>query len=147
MRPPTFLPEALRQRLQRHKIATLAELKQALGTEVAVTVLRKLKELDYLTSYSHGGRYYTLRNIARFDSEGLWSHERVWFSCHGTLLATAQHFVEHGPQGYFAQELASALHVQVHDALRQLVLRRQIARQSISGLYLYTSTYASPRQR
>ena len=113
MRPTSFLPAALRQRLQRHQIATLAELKQALGTEVALTVLRKLRELDYLTSYSHAGRYYTLRAIARFDSDGLWSHDRVWFSRHGTLLATAQHFVEHGPQGYFAQELASALHVQV----------------------------------
>lgn len=147
MRPPSFLPDALRQRLQRHKIATLAELKQALGTEVALTVFRKLKELDYLTSYSHCGQYYTLRDIARFDTAGLWSHDRVWFSCHGTLLATAQHFVEHAPQGYFAQELASALHVQVHDALRQLVLRRQIARQSLSGLYLYTSTDAATRQR
>jgi hypothetical protein len=147
MRLPSFLPDALRQRLQRHKIATLAELKQALGTEVALTVFRKLKELDYLTSYSHGGRYYTLRDIARFDTAGLWSHDRVWFSCHGTLLATAQHFINHAPQGYFAQELASALHVQVHDALRQLVLRRQIARQNLSGLYLYTSTDASTRQR
>src|SRR4029077_12653805 len=99
MRPPTFLPEALRQRLQRHKIATLIELKQALGTDVALTVLRKLKELDYLTSYSHCGRYYTLRDIARFDTQGLWSHEGVCFSRHGTLLATAQHFVNHAPQG------------------------------------------------
>lgn len=147
MRPPSFLPEALRQRLQRHKIATLAELKQVLGTDVGLTVLRKLKELDYLSSYSHGGRYYTLRDIARFDTAGLWSHEGVWFSRHGTLLATAQHFVDQAPQGYFAQELASALHVQVHDALRQLVLRRQIARQSLSGLYLYTSTDAATRQR
>jgi hypothetical protein len=147
MRQPSFLPETLRQRLQRHKIATLAELKLALGTDVALTVLRKLKALDYLTSYSHRGRYYTLRDIARFDTAGLWSHQRVWFSCHGTLLATAQHFVEHAPQGYFAEELASALHVQVHDALRRLVLRRQIARQSLSGLYLYTSADTSTRQR
>ena len=147
MRPTSFLPDALRQRLQRQKIATLAELKQALGTEVALTVLRKLKELDYLTSYSHAGRYYTLRTIARFDGDGLWSHDGVWFSRHGTLLATAQHFVELAPQGYFAQELAAALHVQVHDALRLLVLRRQITRQSLAGLYLYTSTDAATRQR
>jgi hypothetical protein len=147
MRPKAFLSDALRQRLQRHKIATLAELKQALGTDVAVTVSRKLKELDYLTSYSHGGRYYTLRDIARFDTEGLWSHDCVWFSRHGTLLATAQHFVTHAPQGYFAEELASALHVEVHDALRQLVLRRQIARQGLSGLYLYAATDRSTRQR
>ena len=147
MRPSTFLPDALRQRLQRHKIATLAELKQALGCDVALTVLRKLKELDYLTSYSRRGRYYTLRDIARFDTEGLWSHEDVWFSRHGTLLATAQHFVARAPQGYFAEELASALHVQTHDALRHLVVRRQITRQSLSGLYLYTSTDAATRQR
>lgn len=147
MRPTAFLPDTLRQRLQRHKIATLAELKQALGTEVALTVLRKLKELDYLTSYSHAGRYYTLRAIARFDGDGLWSQDGVWFSRHGTLLATARHFVEMAPQGYFAQELAAAVHVQVHDALRQLVERRQIARQSVSGLYLYTSINAATRQR
>jgi hypothetical protein len=147
MRSPAFLSDALRQRLQRHKLATLAELKQALGTDVAVTVFRKLKELDYLTSYSHRGRYYTLRDIARFDTEGLWSHDSVWFSRHGTLLATAQHFVNHAPQGYFAEELASALHVEVHDALRQLVLRRQIARQGLSGLYLYTAADPSTRQR
>jgi len=147
MRPKAFLSDALRQRLQRHKLATLAELKQALGTDVAVTVFRKLKELDYLTSYSHRGRYYTLRDIARFDTEGLWSHDSVWFSRHGTLLATAQHFVNHAPQGYFAEELASALHVEVHDALRQLVLRRQIARQGLSGLYLYTAADPSTRQR
>ena len=125
----------------------MAELKQALGTEVALTVLRKLKELDYLSSYSHGGRYYTLRAIARFDSQGLWCYERVWFSRHGTLLATAQRFVDQAAQGYFAQELAAALHVQVHDALRQLVLRGQLARQRVSGLYLYTSTDAATRQR
>jgi hypothetical protein len=133
--------------LQRHKIATLAELKQTLGTEVALTVFRKLKELDYLTSYSHRGRYYTLRDIARFDAEGLWSANGVWFSRHGTLLATAQHFVDHAAQGYLAEELASALHVQVHDALRQLVLRRQIARQSTAGLYLYISTDAATRHQ
>jgi hypothetical protein len=147
MRPSSFLAQTLRQRLQRHKIATLPELEQALGTDAALTVFRKLKELDYLTSYSHRGRYYTLRDIARFDPAGLWSYDRVWFSRHGTLLATVQHFVDLAPQGYFAEELASALHVQVHDALRKLVLRRQIARQSISGLYLYISTDAATRQR
>ena len=147
MRPPSFLPDALRQRLHRHKIATLAELKRALGTEVALTVHRKLRLLDYLTSYSHCGQYYTLREIARFDATGLWSHDSVYFSRHGTLLATAVSFVIDSPQGYFAEELAQALHVEVQDALRQLVSRRQIARQSVSGLYLYTSADASTRRR
>src|SRR5215210_2489540 len=72
MRPFSFRPDALRTLLRRNKIATLDELKQALGTPVDVTVFRKLKPLDYLTSYSHRGRYYTLLEIARFDDRGLW---------------------------------------------------------------------------
>ncbi len=61
-------------------MATLDEMKQSLGTPVGITVFRKLNPLDYLTSYSHRGRYYTLREIARFDDHGLWSQADVWFS-------------------------------------------------------------------
>src|SRR5579859_1884725 len=60
MRPLAFSPDSLRKLLLHDKIATLPDLKRALGTDVDVTVFRKLKELDYLTSYSHGGRFYTL---------------------------------------------------------------------------------------
>ena len=147
MRPLSFPPNALRQLLLRHKIATLPELKQALGTGVALTVFRKLKALDYLTSYSHRGSYYTLRDIARFDPDGLWSHSAVWFSLHGTVLATAEHFVKRSPQGLFAEELSHSLHVGVHDALRHLVEQQRIARQSVAGLYLYTATDPATRRR
>jgi hypothetical protein len=140
MRPLFFHSDELRSLLLRGKIATLDELKQALGTSVDVTVFRKLKPLDYLTSYSHRGRYYTLREIVRFDDKGLWSHATVCFSQAGTLLATAESFVNRSPRGYFADELARALHVEVHDALRQLAQQRRVTRQIVSGLYLYTAS-------
>ena len=139
MRPLSFRSDELRSLLLRSKVATLDELKRALGTSVDVTVFRKLKPLDYLTSYSHRGRYYTLREIARFDEKGLWSHGAVCFSQFGTLLATAQAFVNRSPRGFFAEELARALHVNVQDALLQLAQQRQVTRQMVSGLYLYTA--------
>ena len=71
MRPFFYSSDELRSLLMRTKIATLDELKQALGSSVDVTVFRKIKPLDYLPSYSHRGRYYTLRDIARFDEDGL----------------------------------------------------------------------------
>src|SRR5450755_1933777 len=43
------------------------------------------------------------------------------------------------PRGYFADELARALHVEVQDALHQLTQQRRITRQLVSGLYLYTA--------
>jgi len=140
MRPLSFRSDELRSLLLRSKIATLDELKQALGTAVDVTVFRKLKPLDYVTSYSHRGRYYTLREIARFDDKGLWSHSNVCFSQFGTLLATAESFVNRSPRGYFADELARALHLDVQDALHQLALQRRVTRQLVSGLYLYTAS-------
>jgi hypothetical protein len=139
MRPLFFRSDALRSLLLHSKIATLDELKQAVGTSVDVTVFRKLKPLDYLTSYSHRGRYYTLREIARFDDKGLWSQADVWFSQAGTLLATAEVFVNRSPRGCFADELARALHVEVQDALHQLAQQRRVTRQIVSGLYLYTA--------
>ncbi len=139
MRPLCFRSDELRSLLLRSKTATLDELKQALGTAVDVTVFRKLKPLDYLTSYSHRGRHYTLREIARFDDKGLWSQADVWFSQFGTLLATAESFVNRSPRGFFAEELARVLHVQVQDTLHELAQQRRITRQIVSGLYLYTS--------
>ncbi len=139
MRPLSFHSHELRALLLRNQIATLDELKQALGAAVDVTVFRKLKPLDYLVSYSHRGRYYTLREIARFDDMGLWSQEDIWFSRFGTLLATAERFVNHSPRGYFADELAHALHVEVQDALHQLTQQRRVTREMVSGLYLYTA--------
>jgi hypothetical protein len=139
MRPLSFRSDELLSLLRRKKIASLGELKQALGTSVDVTVFRKLRPLDYLTSYSHRGRYYTLREIARFDDKGLWSQAEVWFSRFGTLLATAEAFVNRSPRGYFANELALTLHVEVQDALHQLTQQDRVSRQIVSGRYLYTA--------
>src|ERR1019366_2597872 len=140
MRPLSYRSDALRALLLRNQIATFDEMKQALGNPVDVTVFRKLKPLDYLSSYSHRGRFYTLREIARFDDQGLWSKADVWFSRFGTLLATAEVFVNRSPRGFFADELARALHVEVQDALHQLTQQLRVTREPVSGLYLYSAS-------
>jgi hypothetical protein len=139
MRPLSFDPKALRQHLLKHKIATLAELKATLGTPTDLTVFRKLKSLDYLSSYSHRGRFYTLREIAHFDRSGLWSHADIWFSRLGSLMATTEEFVKVSPRGLFAEELADILHVAVQDPLHDLVLQQRLRRSDVAGLFLYTS--------
>jgi len=139
MRTPSFLSDHVRQFLREKKIATLPELKQALGTTVDTTVFRKLKELSYRSSYSHRGRYYTLAEIPQFDPQGLWSFQSVWFSRWGNLVTTVETLVNAAPQGYFANELQQILHVEAKDTLLQLVEQRRIARQQVSGLFLYCS--------
>jgi hypothetical protein len=147
MRTPSFLSDDLRQFLRSRKIATLPELKQVLGTTVDTTVFRKLKELSYRSSYSHRGRYYTLAEIPRFDPQGLWSFQSVWFSRWGTLVTTVESLVSDAPQGYFAEELRQILHVEVKDALLQLVEQHRLARQAVTGLFLYCSSDPATRRR
>jgi hypothetical protein len=110
-----------------------------LGTEVAMTVFRKLAALSYLTSYSHRGAYYTLPSIAHFDPQGLWSCRDIWFSRHGTLLDTLVAWVRQAPAGHFASELEALLHVPVKDALRTLAERGGLSRHALDERWLYCS--------
>jgi hypothetical protein len=139
MRSSTFDPQILRRYLRRHTIASLPELKQALGTRAGLTVFRKLRPLGYLSSYSHRGQFYTLRAIAHFDDDGLWSHDGVWFSRHGTLMGTLEAWIPPSPQGWFAEALADRLHVAVHDPLYDLVRQGRLRRAEVAGRFLYTS--------
>ena len=147
MRPTIFSTEPILHLLRRTKIATLDQLSEALGSASPITVFRKLDQLHYRTSYSHRGRYYTLDRIARFDDNGLWSHDAVWFSRFGTLVDTAAAFVNRARSGYFVAELDQALHVSVQDTLLQLVNQGRLARQPVSGLFLYCSADPTLRQR
>lgn len=147
MRPTIFSADVLRRFLRKNRIATLPQLKKLLGTASDITVFRKLKELHYRTSYSHRGSFYTLEEIPTFDERGLWSFDSVCFSRHGTLVATAEDGVMRSEAGYFASELEEILHVPVKEPLLQLVAQGRIARQAISGLYLYCARDPRTRQR
>ncbi len=142
----TFAPDVLRVLLQRQKIATLEELKQALATSATMTVFRRLKALGYRTSYSHRGRYYTLLDIPRFDERGLWTWQSVWFSRDGNLLSTAQRFVEESEDGLSAGELHALLNVEVKEPLLELYRRGSIAREQMGGVYVYFSLQPGVRR-
>jgi hypothetical protein len=147
MRPTQFRVEALEILLRKKKIATMAELMTALGTNARRTVFRKLNELNYRTSYSHRGRYYTLDRVAKFDALGLWSCGDVWFSIHGTLLSTAAAHVETADSGYFVEELDNLLHVGTKDALRKLVGDARLTRTRLGGQFLYCAADAGRRHQ
>lgn len=137
MRSVQFQPAMLRAVFARQKVATMEELKGALGTAVNMTVLRKLRALGYLTSYSHGGRFYTLEELVHFDEQGLYHVQGRCFSRFGSLLNTAEHFVVHSSGGYYASELSRELAVQTKEALLTLVRRQRVARTRVDGRYVH----------
>lgn len=147
MRPTLFHSESLVSLLKRRKMATLEEMKEALGTQVDMTLFRKLHEIDYLASYSHRGKYYILKDSAHFDERGLWSFCDIHFSRFGSLVETTCEFILRSEKGLFAPELCQELQVQVHEPLLQLVRAGRAAREALSGLYLYVSPDPAKRRQ
>jgi hypothetical protein len=139
---------ALTRLFQRHRIAGLdqlyAQLYAALGTSSRMTVFRRLSTVGYLSSYSHGGRFYTLRDIPVFDADGLWQHRDVLFSRDGTLTRTLVRLVEEADAGQFHRELQLRVRLRVYNTLSQLVANHRLGRAPVAGEYLYTSA-ATPR--
>jgi hypothetical protein len=139
MNTPKYHLQALRQFFDQHKIATLDQLREALGSPARCTVFRKLSDLQYLSSYSHRGKYYTLKSIARFSEQGLWSFHSIRFSRFGNLLQTCQAFVHHSDAGYSASELKDTLQVKTKHALPKLVRDGRLARETFDSVYVYLS--------
>jgi len=146
MKNTTYRADDLERFLKRNVVATMVEIQNVLGAPVYKTVLRKLKQLSYRSSYSHGGGYYTLDKIARFDDRGLWSYNDVRFSNHGTLMSTLRHFVDASHSGYFADELRQLLGVSVKQSLLRLVGQGQVCREKVANRYLYCSAESTARK-
>jgi len=141
--------QAIEEFLKHHKIATFDQLKTALGNPARCTIFRKLAELEYLSSYSHRGKYYTLRSIAQFGALGLWNYRSVWFSRFGNLLDTAEALIHESEAGYTAAELKDVLHVKTKHALTQLIRSARLQREPFDSVYVYLSgeSHVADRQR
>jgi len=147
MKTERFKAEDLANLLHERTIATMDELKAALQTDVYLTVLRKLRQLGYITSYSHSGRYYSLEELAKFDENGLWMFGSARFSRYGTLLATTEAFVTLSDAGCYAAELEGLLGVSAKEALLGLFRKGRASRKMFGGRYLYCSSDPEERKR
>ena len=137
----------LRGLFAKRLIATMDMLKKTVGTVADLTVFRKLRELDYCTSYSHRGRFYTLRELAEFDENGLWWIRSVGFSSRGTLVATAEGLVNASEAGYAVEELDAIVRVGTKDVLPKLAWEKRLRRTRIRNRNVYFSPKRSIREQ
>lgn len=144
MTKPAQYLSRLNQLFHRKRAALLDDLRAALGTRSRTTIFRILKAVGYFTSYSHAGRYYTLRRIPKFDRWGLWAWRGIGFSSRGTLRATSVHLIEQSAAGQTHEELEHRLGLRVYDTLRSLVEGGLVTRERFENIYVYLS--ADPKR-
>ena len=128
------------------RVLTLDQLARKLDASRS-TILRRLDEHGYYSSYNHSGRFLTIADVAEFDSRGLWSFKTARFSKYGNLKETAAHFVSSSEAGLNHPELATLLAVRVHNPLLDLVEDGRVARQRIGGSYVYLSPKVREQKR
>ena len=131
--------KALRAFFKKKQLAMLPDIYALLGTTSRMSAFRRLRELGYLSSFSHVGRYYTLPTMANFDPQGLWFYEEVGFSRFGNLKETVIHLVDQSVAGKTHEELEKQLRLRVHNTLLDLVRSDKIAREVFEGVFVYFS--------
>jgi len=128
------------------RILTLEQLCRKMRASRS-TVLRRLDEHGYHSSYNHSGKFLTIDEVAEFDSRGLWGWNAARFSKHGNLKETVWQFVEDSEQGMTHEELATLLGVRVHNSLLELVEEEWTHRERLGPTFVYLSQQTSVRRK
>jgi len=129
--------KALQKLFRRFKIVDMNALFKTLKTKSRMSIFRRLKEVGYLSSYTHSGRYYTLTHIPQFDNHGLWFHQSVGFSQYGTLKSTIVELVDSSSAGLTHLELNHILRIRTHNTLLKLVREGCVGRERLEKAFLY----------
>ena len=139
--------KALRASFKKERVVMLPDITAVLGTTSRMSAFRRLRDLNYLSSFSHAGRYYTLPTVANFDPQGLWFYEDVGFSRFGHLKETVIHLVDQSVAGKTHEELEKQLRLRVHNTLLDLVRAGKIAREAFEGVFVYLSIRSDGAQQ
>lgn len=132
---------------RKKQIVTMTDMKKALGTDSTMTIFRKLKPLDYISSCSHSGKYYTLKRIPKFNNNGLWFFKSILFSSYSSLTETIKALIDNSEQGYTAVEIERILNVIPNESLIELIKKKVVCREKISGKYVYFSNIKTKRKQ
>jgi hypothetical protein len=111
-------------------------LATAIGYSVPST-RRFLVEAGYYSSFTHNGKWYTLRTIPHFDRNGIWFFDLIGFSRAGSLTNTLIKLVTQSQGGMTAEQLGEKLRCRCHSVLVQLYRQEKLQRQKQGRSYLY----------
>ena len=114
----------------------LAQLAHSLDYAL-ISVRRLLKQIGYFRSYTHNGKWYTLRDSPQFNRDGIWVHQGIGFSRHGSLIATIIHLVARSPAGLSARDLGEKLQHPCHAVLTNLHKTQVLDRVQLAGQFRY----------
>lgn len=138
MRKTSQKKSQMLQLFKTDKCLTIANLCFSLNYS-ARSAQRLLKEVGYYSSFTHNGKWYTLRIIPEFDENGLWYHRDIGFSKFRDLTATIVHLIENSSNGLTANDLSRMLSASCPPVLNRIYKANKISRVKTSRGFVYIS--------
>ncbi|MEA3435951.1 MAG: hypothetical protein U9R43_05755 [Thermodesulfobacteriota bacterium] len=124
--------------LEDSKVFTLDKLVSFLSCSTPTARL-KLKQWKAYTSYNKNSRYYAMPTVARFDENGIWYWENIFFSKYGNLKKTVIHLINNSSSGLSGKEIGDLVRLPVRSFLHHFRNLSGIQREKREGVYIYFS--------
>jgi transcriptional antiterminator len=124
---------------RKRKMLTMSTLSETLMCSER-TIQRHLKNWNVCTSYNQNGRYYTLPDIPKFNRDGIWKYNSIFFSKYGNLKKTVIAVIKQSDSGLSAQELTEMTGLSAYTFLSHFKNTSDIKREKQKGVYVYFSS-------
>ncbi|MCP4624328.1 MAG: hypothetical protein GY850_12450 [bacterium] len=119
-------------------VFTIDRLAEVLNCSVPTARL-KLKQWGAHTSYNKNGRYYAMPKTPRFDGNGLWRYEDIFFSKYGSLKKTVIGLVGKSETGLTGAQIGEIVGLSPRSFLHHFRDTPGIFREKHGGVYVYFS--------
>jgi len=136
--PSDKLFKVVHKSWKKKKLFVLEDLLEKLDCS-AITVRRRLKKWNAISSYNQNGRYYTLADIAKFDNNGLWIYQDVGFSKNGNLTQTITQLIISSTAGLSGEDISDMLHLNSYSILAKIIKKSPLVREKMFGKFIYFS--------
>ncbi len=130
--------QTINELIGKKKVLSFEKLVQSVNVS-DITVRRDLRALNYLTSYTHRGRFITLPEIPRFDNYGIWFFHEIGFSQYGNSFEAILKLIDQSQQGLSRDELEGILKIGISKQIQILIGQEKLNRVKLGSKYLYLS--------
>jgi len=120
------------------KVLTLGQVSKTRKCSIR-TVQRQFAELAVLRSYNKNSRYYTLPDIPKFNTHGIWCYREILFSKYGDLRKTVKHLILASEYGLSGNEIGSIVNLLPRSFMHHFREMEGIFREKHGGVYVYFS--------
>ncbi len=120
------------------KVLTLDQVSEMRDCSIR-TVQRQFAELAVLRSYNKNSRYFTMNDIPRFDTHGIWTYRDIRFSKFGDLRKTGKLLILNSECGLSGGEIGDIVELPPRSFMNHFREMDGVFREKHGGVYVYFS--------